>query len=212
MAHDAALHVALGVDRHVVHDGAPDDDTLIRRIVAQGDSAAYDTLVARYSRRAFAIAFRVLGHREDAEDLVQDAFFTAYRRLDTFQLGRPFGPWFYRILVNRGLDLRAARSRLPSESMSASMTGGVSLAAPAPQLDAAERADVTARFRTALQRLPERTRQVVQLIDLEGFSRSEVTAALGMTAVTVRWHYHVGWRSLRAALMPLFGELAREAR
>ena len=48
--------------------------------------------------QAFRVAYRVVGHREDAEDLVQEAFLAAYQYLDSFEVGRPFGPWLMRIV------------------------------------------------------------------------------------------------------------------
>ena len=72
--------------------------------------AAYDQLVQRHMRSAFSIAYRLLGQREDAEDLVQDAFMVALEKIDTFREGHRFAPWFFRILVNRGLNARKSRA------------------------------------------------------------------------------------------------------
>jgi len=87
-------------------------------LVAQaraGDSSAFDALVRTYMEQAFRVAFRVVGHREDAEDLVQEAFLAAYQYLDSFEVGRPFGPWLMRIVVNRGANLRRSRARRSTE-------------------------------------------------------------------------------------------------
>ena len=65
--------------------------------------------------QAFRVAFRVVGHREDAEDLVQEAFLAAHQYLDSFEVGRPFGPWLMRIVVNRGANLRRSRARRSTE-------------------------------------------------------------------------------------------------
>src|SRR6476659_6337528 len=90
------------------------DAALVER-VRGGDVDAYDELVRRHLRRAHAVAWRLLGNSEDAEDLVQDAFIQALDRIDSFDIERPFAPWFFRILTNRGLNMRqsrALRSRL----------------------------------------------------------------------------------------------------
>src|SRR5690606_25325197 len=110
---------------------APDDAELVERVRA-GDTAAYDLLVSRHMRRAFSVAYRLLGQREDAEDLVQDAFLAALEKIDTFQSGRAFSPWFYRIVVNRGLNARKARSRRRTEEIPADS----SAAAPSPLREA----------------------------------------------------------------------------
>src|SRR5262245_7031763 len=86
----------------------PKESRLIERI-QRGDTLAFGELVRRYQRRAFAIAYRLLRHRQDAEDLVQDSFVAALERIDRFELGRPFAPWFFRLLVNRGHNALVAR-------------------------------------------------------------------------------------------------------
>ena len=175
-----------------------EESDLVRR-VQRGDSAAYDVLVRRYIRRAFTVAFRLLGHREDAEDLVQETFLILLRQIDDFELGRPFGPWMYRILINRGLNARKARALRRTETLPDDVVG-------AEAADTAvERAEVRARFRTALDALPPRQRVVIELIELDGFSRGEVADALAISEATVRWHVHDAWRTLRRVLAPLVG-------
>src|SRR4051812_47937738 len=95
-------------------DAVADDRVLIER-VQHGDAAAYDTLVRRHLARATAIARRLLGNIDDAEDLVQEAFMRALDRIGTFDATRAFAPWFYRLLINTGLNARKARSRRAAE-------------------------------------------------------------------------------------------------
>jgi RNA polymerase sigma-70 factor, ECF subfamily len=171
------------------------DDTELVERVRGGDSQAYGVLVERHMRRAFSVAYRVLGHREDAEDLVQDAFLTALERIDTFESGRSFGPWFYRILVNRGLNSRKARSirqtdMLPTELASSELLPD----------RAAERTELKARLRAAMDELPEKQRVAVQLFELEGFSGAEIAEILQIPAGTVRYHLHQARQALRDAL------------
>jgi RNA polymerase sigma-70 factor (ECF subfamily) len=174
--------------------GEPRDTELIER-VRRGDAAAFDLLVARHMRRAFSIAYRVLGHREDAEDVVQDAFLAVLEKIDTFEAGREFAPWFHRIVANRALTIRKARALrqtdpIPEEAASAAVS-------PAR---AAERAQLRDRLREALDALPERQRLIVQLFELEGFTGAEIGEMLEISAGTVRWHLHEARRALRDAL------------
>jgi RNA polymerase sigma-70 factor, ECF subfamily len=175
-----------------------EESELVQRVQG-GDSAAFDVLVRRYIRRAFTVAFRLLGHREDAEDLVQETFMILLRQIEDFELGRPFGPWMYRILINRGLNARKARARRMTEALPDDVVG-----VEAPDL-AVERAEVRARFRAALESLPPRQRIVIELIELDGFTRGEVADALAISDGTVRWHVHDAWRTLRRVLAPLVG-------
>lgn len=173
-----------------------EESELVQR-VQRGDTTAFDILVRRYIRRAFTVAFRLLGHREDAEDLVQETFMILLRQIDGFELGRPFGPWMYRILINRGLNARKSRALRRTESLPDDVVGSESADL------AVERAEVRARFRAALGSLPPRQRIVIELIELDGFSRSEVADALAISDTTVRWHIHDAWRTLRLVLAPL---------
>jgi RNA polymerase sigma-70 factor (ECF subfamily) len=173
-----------------------EESALVERVQG-GDSAAFDVLVRRYIRRAFTVAFRLLSHREDAEDLVQETFMILLRQIDTFELGRPFGPWMYRVLINRGLNARKARALRRTEMLPDDVVG-------AERTDlAVERAEVRARFRSALESLPPRQRIVIELIELDGCTRGEVADALGISEATVRWHVHDAWGTLRRILAPL---------
>src|ERR1700684_4706853 len=74
-----------------------------------GDQDAYRALVERHSRSLFRLAYRMTGNEHDAEEVVQEAFLRAYRRLDKFEARANFGTWVYRIAVNCSLDLMRKR-------------------------------------------------------------------------------------------------------
>jgi RNA polymerase sigma-70 factor, ECF subfamily len=170
------------------------DEELVEGVRA-GDTAAFGTLVERHLRRAFGLAYRLLGHREDAEDLVQEAFVVALERIDTFRAGHSFAPWFNRIVVNRGLNARKARARRGTEPLHPE----VASAGPLPDL-VAERGELRRRLGSALATLPERQRLSVELFELEGFSGAEIAELLELPAGTVRWHLHQARHALRAVL------------
>jgi RNA polymerase sigma-70 factor (ECF subfamily) len=167
--------------------------------VQEGDAEAFDLLVRRYMRTAYAVAFRLLGHREDAEDVVQEAFLAALGNIRTFDTSRRFGPWLYRIVVTRGLNFRKSRSRRAAEPLE---DAGVASQEPGPAL-AAEQAGLRATVAAALGRLPERQRMVVQLFELDGFSGAEIAQILGVSPGTVRWYLHEARQSLRGMLAHL---------
>jgi RNA polymerase sigma-70 factor, ECF subfamily len=172
----------------------PDEAHLIERL-RRGDGAAFDVLVLRHTRRAFALAHRILGQREDAEDLVQEAFIAALEHIDSFDARRPFAPWFFRIVVNRALNARKRLARHPAEEV------GPHLAADGALPSASvEQREVQRRVRSALERLPERQRTIIQLSGFDGLSSAEIGEVLGMPAGTVRWELHQARRSLRSEL------------
>jgi len=174
------------------------DGALVRRARA-GDQAAFDALVRTYMEQAFRVAYRVVGHREDAEDLVQEAFLAAYHYLDSFEIGRPFGPWLIRIVLNRGSNLRRARARRSMEPE----TDGVSDAPSA--LDETERGDTGRILRDALATLSERQRLIVTMFDVDGLTSTEIGEMLELAPGTVRWHLHEARRHLRGVLGRFFG-------
>jgi RNA polymerase sigma-70 factor (ECF subfamily) len=172
-------------------------DAQLAQRVQRGDAAAFDTLVIRHMRRAHGVAMRLLGQSEDAEDLVQDAFVAALQKIDTFDTERDFAPWFYRILVNRCLNARKARSRRHTVDL----PGEVATSAASPLVET-ERSELRAQLQRAMAQLPERQRIIVTMFDLEGFSSPEIADVLEISDGTVRWHLHQARRALREALEP----------
>lgn len=175
-------------------DAAGDERGLIER-VQRGDRDAFGTVAQRHMRCAFTVAYRILGNREDAEDLVQEAFLVALDRIDTFELGRPFVPWFLRIVTNRGLNARKSRALRETDALPEQ----VATAAPSPQR-VTEEAEARERLHRAMTRLSERQRLVVQLFELDGFATPEIAEMLEIAEGTVRWTLHEARKALRAAL------------
>src|SRR5262249_34353367 len=121
----------------------PQESAAIKRVQA-GDGEAFDLIVRRYMRPAYAGAYRVLGHREEAE--VREAFLAALANIASFDTGRRFGPWLYRIVVTRGLNFRKSRSRRTAEPLD---DAGVASGDPGPAV-AAEQAGLRHTVMTAL--------------------------------------------------------------
>jgi RNA polymerase sigma-70 factor, ECF subfamily len=177
---------------------AEERDLVLR--VQQGDTDAFDALVRGYIRRARGIARRLMQDPEDADDLVQDAFLRALEKIGSFDPARPFGPWFFRILVNAGHDVFRRRATRPTEPERADIIS------PAPTPDQqAEGAEIRRRFEQALTELPPRQRLIVWSFEVDGMGTEEIADTLGVGQVTVRWHLHQGRRALRQALADLRG-------
>jgi RNA polymerase sigma-70 factor, ECF subfamily len=176
--------------------GSAARDTILAARVRRGDMDAYGELVRRHMRRAFSIAYSVLRHREDAEDVVQEAFMRTLERIDQLDETRPFHPWFYRIVVNGAISYRRARSLRATQRVAADDAVATG---PAPDRDAA-RSELRERLLSALDALPEQQRTIVLLADVEELNSTEIAAILEMPAGTVRYHLHRGRRALRAAL------------
>jgi RNA polymerase sigma-70 factor, ECF subfamily len=178
---------------------AMQDAQLVERVL-HGDPEAYGALVSRHMGRAFSIAWRILEHREDAEDVVQDSFMRALERLEQLHHGRPFRPWLLRIVVNQALNFRRARGiRTTMQLSDAAVAAG---ALPDRQ---AENTDLRMRLARAMGMLPEKQRTIVQLADLEGLTSGEIGRIMDLADGTVRWHLHEARRALRDALAPIGG-------
>ena len=174
-----------------------DDRELVERVKG-GDATAYDALVRRHLARATSIARRLLGNIEDAEDLVQEAFMRALDRLGSFDTTRAFAPWFYKLLINTGLNARKARALRAAEPE----RGDAPWRGASP-LELTERKEIRERFAAALAALPPRQRLVVSMCEVDGLSTTEIAESLGISPETVRWHHHQARQRLRATLASL---------
>lgn len=167
------------------------DIALVER-VKSGDVSAYDTLVRKYDRQVFRIAQHITQNREDAEDVVQDAFLKAYEKLDQFQGNSKFYTWLVRIAVNESLmRLRKRRTgKMVSidedvETEEGSVPRDLADWAPDPEQNytQSELADI---LRKTIQGLPQGFRVVFVLRDVEGLSTEETAETLGLSIPAVK--------------------------
>ena len=175
---------------------SPPDADLVARCL-RGDADAFDVLVRRHYRAAFAVALGVLGNRHDAEDVVQDAFVRAIDRLEDCREPSKFVQWMLMIVRNRALSHRTYRKiRETSE-----LLPEIAESAASPFVDAA-RAALADTLQAALATLSERQREVVLLHDLDGWTHKDIALALEITEVRSRQHLFVARKLLRERLGP----------
>ncbi len=179
---------------------ATDEPELVVR-VQQGDAAAYAVLVQRHLPRGYRIAWRVLRHREDAEDAVQDAFLRALERIDQCDPERSFGPWFFRIVATTAINKQRSARRRETEQLSEREISAAVGPADAAALSAL-RSDVDA----ALETLPPVQRKLIELVTFEEFTPTEAAELLVMPPGTARWHLHEARKSLRMQLQVWLGD------
>jgi RNA polymerase sigma-70 factor (ECF subfamily) len=165
-----------------------------------GDSEAFGALIERHAERARRVARAALLDPHDADDAVQDALFSAWRALGRFDVTRPFGPWFLKIVVNAAADLRRRRALRRTEEVPA----GAPDPGPSPER-AADRALLREALDRALATLPERRRMALVLHDAEGYVHEEIAAMLDVPVGTVRSDVFHARRAMRAALGPMGG-------
>ncbi len=172
-----------------------DDRTLIARCQA-GDSGAFDTLVDRYSGRAYQIAYGVLGNRQDAEEVAQDVFVRIHRALPKFRGDSEFTTWMYRIAVNLSRNkYRWNRSRGSQTTMSIDApldrredsAPGMDL--PEERLGPDEISSLEEFKRTIneeLQKLPPLYREALVLRNVEQMSYEDIATALDCKLGTIK--------------------------
>jgi RNA polymerase sigma-70 factor (ECF subfamily) len=184
----------------------PDDRALMARLAA-GDREALAPLVERHYARLYRIALAYLRQREDALDVVQEAFVRTYQSASRWDGSAAAGPWLTRVTVNLAID-RWRRNRRRGETFAplADDDHAASLA----DRDASAERDVRSReagerVARALRVLPERQRAVVVLRHYQDLSLEEIAAALGMSLGTVK-------SSLHRALARMRERLAEEGR
>ena len=158
----------------------------------------WDEVATTYGPRVYAMAYRLTGDRQEAEDLAQDVFVRVYRNLHRYSPGT-FDGWLYRITKNLFLDRIRRRKRirmvpLPEEDWHRSLEDGPD---PSALVDDGM---LDGRIEIALQALPPTFRTAVVLCDVQGLTYEEIADATGWPMGTVRSRIHRGRRLLRAAL------------
>jgi RNA polymerase sigma-70 factor (ECF subfamily) len=170
----------------------PHPDVALVDRVRGGDVSAYDTLVRKYDRQIFRIAQHITQNREDAEDVMQDAFLKAYEKLDQFQGNSKFYTWLVRIAVNESLmRLRKRRTgKMVSidediETEEGSVPRDLADWAPDPEQNY-NQAELGEILRKTIQGLPQGFRIVFVLRDVEGLSTEETAETLGLSIPAVK--------------------------
>lgn len=163
----------------------PSDRDLAVR-ARRGEAEAYGELVQRYQTSVFNVCYRMMGNRQEAEDMTQEALLRGYDRLATFDPVRPFGPWIRRVAANYCLNRLAVRRpvTLPLEDEHETSRG-----APPRQVEqAAEAAERTREIRQALMRLTPEYRAVIELRHFQELSYNEIARVLGISLPQVKSH------------------------
>ncbi len=170
----------------------PHPDVALVARVREGDVSAYDLLVRKYERQLFRIAQHITQNREDAEDVMQDAFLKAYEKLEQFQGNSKFYTWLVRIAVNESLmRLRKRRTgKMVSidediETDEGSVPRDLADWAPDPEQNY-NQAELAEILRKTIQGLPQGFRIVFVLRDVEGLSTEETAETLGLSIPAVK--------------------------
>jgi RNA polymerase sigma-70 factor, ECF subfamily len=178
------------------------DDRQLIAACLQGRSAAFGDLVCRYQDRLYNTVFRLLDNQEDARDVVQEAFLSAYQSLRSFKGDSLFFTWLYRIAVNTAISYKRKQRVLPRLQ---SGPGGPPEVADASDSirpeKSLEMAEDEKRVHEALMRLSLEHRAVLIMKDMEGQKYEDIAVALQVPIGTVRSRLHRARLELRSILL-----------
>ena len=162
------------------------DLELVGRIRA-GDGSAFEALYRQHATRLYNLASRMIGSHGEAEDLLQDIFLLAYRKLGSFRGESSLGTWLYRLAMNHCLDvLRNRQTRMGQQTDSLDEPDAPPVASPVPLVGSVSRIDLE----RAIDALPPACRAAFLLHDVEGFGHQEVGAMLGISEGTSKSQVH----------------------
>ncbi len=168
----------------------------------RGDIAAFNELVLEHQGLVFNLCYRIIGQRQAAEDVAQEAFLAAWRSIRGLR-GDAFRPWLLRIAVNAARDEQRRRGRRPSTSLDMALEKGLP-EPPEPGQSPEGRLldrELRARLEVALQTLPTDQRVALVLCDVEGLDYAEIALATKTRLGTVKSRIARGRARLRLALL-----------
>jgi len=179
-----------------------DLDDLARRAVA-GDARAFDALVRGVHRRIHRWALARLGDPDDADDVAQAVLVRLHRKLDTWRGRGRVTSWLYRTTANEcsSWHRRLARRRRGWERFRARTADEDGMSAREPSGAAARSTEVAALVIHYFEALPDRQREVFDLVDLQGYTPAEVAEMLDLNPGTVRANLFKARRSIRARIL-----------
>jgi RNA polymerase sigma-70 factor, ECF subfamily len=183
--------------RAAVPAGRDADRALVERCL-QGDLAAFEELYRAHAGRLFSLTCRMLGNSADAEDLLQEVFLSAHRKLETFRGDSALGTWLYRLATNLCLDHLRSRATRSSQ-----VTGSLEDETWIPDAGSRRLAEQTVSkmdLERAIAVLPEGCRAAFVLHDIEGLEHQEVAEVLGIAEGTSKSQVHKARMRLRTLL------------
>ena len=174
------------------------DESRLIRMAAGGDPAAFNELLGMHERRMYAVALRMCGNAEDAQDCLQEAMLRIFRAIGGFKAESSFSTWVYRITMNTCLDELRRRKNRPNTSLDGLLDTGWS---PSDDEDTPEKHAMRSQTREGIRRmiaeLPEDMRAAIVLRDIQGYSYEEIAQILDTNVGTIKSRISRGREKLR---------------
>jgi len=177
-----------------ISDDRKIEEILIKRCLS-GDRQGQRQLYERYAKAMFNICLRMMGHRDETEDLLQESMVDVFSKLHTYRADATIGAWIKRIVINNCINAIRKR-KLQITSLDDQFHDPIDLPREYPE-DTVCRSD---QIRSAIMRLPTGYRTVCNLYMIEGYDHQEIAEILKITESTSKTQYHRGKLKLRALL------------
>jgi RNA polymerase sigma-70 factor (ECF subfamily) len=171
------------------------DEDLISLIEA-GDAEAFSTLYERHTRAVYSLAYRMMGERQAAEDLTQDAFIKVWRNAASYRVERgSVRTWVLSVVHNRGIDqLRSQASRRRTQER---VEASAPRSQPSEAFDETWRNSQREQVREALQALPPEQLKILELAYFSGYTHLEISELLSLPLGTVKGRMRLGLKKMR---------------
>ncbi len=186
-------------------------DAQLASRASAGDDAAFTTLVTRFQPAVFRWALIFARDPDEAEDIAQEVFVRTHRQIGNYRSDGPLEAWLYRITRRSATQMRRTRRRRGRLALTpaARPLREVYTTDPGGRVD---RERAAAVIRELFAELPQRQREIFDLVDLQGLSPGEVAERTGMKPVSVRANLFKARKAIRDGLLathPAYGELSR---
>ncbi len=179
-------------------DRAQEQELVLR--CQKGDVDAMGILITRYQHWAYNIAYGILGHHQDAEDVAQDAFLSVWENIGTFEFRSQFSTWLYRIVKNKCFNQIDQYQRRKTEPMEIDDSQPWVPLDPATPEEAALRSEEKDIVHNALSKLKSSYREILILRELRELSYEEISEILGCTLGRVKSRLHEARKALKTEL------------
>jgi RNA polymerase sigma factor (sigma-70 family) len=178
-------------DRGMEHARTDDDQELVAR-TQEGDAAAFDQLVVKYTPRLYGLVYNMTSNHEDTNDLLQDVFSKAYKAIRGFRGKSSFYTWIHSIAVNMTLNFlkkRGRRYHLSLDDVDASVQNDkefLELTQTSSPVREADLSELQKRLNEAMMKLSDEHRAVVTMFHIQGMPHAEISKILKVSEGTVR--------------------------
>jgi len=170
-------------------------DDLVQKCL-RGDRAAYEQLYRLYCKAMYNICYRITNNEDDAEDVLQDAFVSAFTNLNSYNRDATFGAWLKRIVVNKAIN-HIKKKSLEFEPLDKADR------VFEDEIEIEDKSYKVAEIRKAINMLPDGYRAVFSLYLLEGYDHSEISNILGISESTSKSQYNRSKKKLRELLIEI---------